>query len=440
METKISLSNKFSLVIVLVMVTQLLQAQWIKQNSGTSERLTDVVMLDSATAIAVGMNQTILKTTNSGETWNFIALPWSFPMNWNSVSFSNKLNGVISGSNVITTTDGGETWQPEFYSYDAKFLSALYIDPGHIFVGDDSGYVYRSLDSGKTWSVEKISAYPIRSIFAYLGPNMSDLPLYALTSHSIIRKNEFYPTTPWVEKELDFFRGLGSEALSGESCNGGGSSFIVGVQGDLRAAPVILRKKMSDTSWSRSGVYPDPDGEVRGVSAPSFSVIYACGSSGLMFKTTDGGDNWILHSVPTSKSLNSIYFFNDTRGFAVGDSGTILFTSNGGVTGIEKGESTIPDKFQLFQNYPNPFNPSTIISYQLSRKLSGSFVTLKIYNVLGKEVATLVSEEQQTGKHSAIFDATNKNQLTTNKLTSGVYYYRLKAGNFVETKGMIYLK
>lgn len=435
MKTKISLWNKFSFVVLLLIASQLLQAQWVKQNSGTTERLTDVVMLDSSTAIAVGMNQTILKTTNSGETWNFIELPWSFPMNWNSVSFADKLNGVIAGSNVITTTDGGETWQPEFYSYDKNFLSALFVEPGCILVGDDSGFVYQSIDSGKTWSSERISRYPIRSIFLFRGDAALSLPQYALTSNSIITKIVF-PSAPWVEKELDFFNGLGS-AYDGESCNGGGSTFIVGVQGDWRAAPVILRKKLSDTSWSQSGVYPDPIGELRGVSAPSFSVIYTCGYPGLLYKTIDGGDNWILNSVPTSQSLNSIYFFNDTKGFAVGDSGTILFTSNGGVTGIDEDESSTPDKFQLSQNYPNPFNPSTVISWQLT---VGSFVTLKIYDVLGNEIATLVNEEQQAGKHSVNFDATNNHLLTTNKLSSGIYYYGLKAGNYVQSKGMVYLK
>jgi len=415
--------------VLLLMASQLLQAQWVKQNSGTTERLTDVVMLDSSTAIAVGMNQTILKTTNSGETWNFIGLPWSFPMNWNSISFADKLNGVIAGSNVITTTDGGETWQPEFYSYDKNFLSALSIDPGYILVGDDSGFVYQSIDSGKTWSIEKISIHPIHVVFHYRGPTLLGLPLFALTSHSIIRKNEFYPITPWEEKELNYFDGLGSEAFGGESCNGGGSTFIVGVQGDLRAAPVILRKKLSDTSWFQSSGYPDLGGELRGVSAPSSSVIYTCGYPGLLYKTIDGGDKWVLHSVPTLQSLNSIYFFNDTKGFAVGDSGTILFTSNGGVTGIDEDESSVPNKFQLFQNYPNPFNPSTVVSWQLA---VGGFITLKVYDVLGNEVATLVSEFKSSGNYEIPFYAGN--------LSSGVYFYQLRQNNSLLTKKMIVLR
>ncbi|MDP3682288.1 MAG: T9SS type A sorting domain-containing protein, partial [Ignavibacteria bacterium] len=316
------------------------------------------------------------------------------------------------------------------YSYDKNFLSALFVDPGYILVGDDSGFVFQSTDSGKTWSSEKISRYPIRSIFLFRGDAALSLPQYALTTNSIITKIVF-PSTPWVEKELNFFMGLGSQALGGESCNGGGSTFLVGVQGDWRAAPTILRQKMSDTSWTQASLYPDPGGELRGVSAPSSSVIYACGYPGLLYKTIDGGDNWFLHSVPTSQSLNSIYFFNETKGFAVGDSGTILFTSNGGVTGVDEDEPSIPDKFQLFQNYPNPFNPSTVISWQLA---VSSNVSLKINDVLGKEIATLVNEEQQAGTHNYEFEMRN------HELSGGVYYYRLQAGNFVETKGMIYLK
>ena len=403
MKRKIRFLNKLFFAVVLFMANQMLHAQWVKQNSGTTQKLTDVVMLDSSTAIAVGDNQTILKTTNSGETWNFVATPWSFPMNWRSVSFADKLNGVIAGSNVITTTDGGETWQPEFYSYDKNFLCALSLYANYIYVGDDSGYVYRTIDSGKTWSSEKISVFPIRSIFQFRGMITDKIPLYALTSHSFIIKY-FYPdppSSPWTEKELDFFNGLGSEAYRGESCNGGGSTFIVGVQGDKRAAPVILRQKMSDTSWTQANLFPSPDGELSGVSTPSANVIYTCGSSGLMFKTTDGGDNWTLLSVPTTQTLHSIYFFSDTRGFAVGDSGTILFTSNGGLTSVDEEPQPMPNDFILFQNYPNPFNPETVISWQLA---VSSYVTLKVFDVLGKEVATLVNEEKSPGAYEIEFN------------------------------------
>ncbi len=91
--------------------------------------------------------------------------------------------------------------------------------------------------------------------------------------------------------------------------------------------------------------------------------------------------------------------------------------------------SEVPSKFLLEQNYPNPFNPSTQINYQLH---VGSYVTLKIYDVLGREVETLVNERQNAGKYTINFNA--------DKLTSGIYFYTLKAGSFVSTKKMLLLK
>ena len=82
-----------------------------------------------------------------------------------------------------------------------------------------------------------------------------------------------------------------------------------------------------------------------------------------------------------------------------------------------------------FQNYPNPFNPTTAISYQLS---AVSHVTLKVYDVLGREVATLVNEKQDAGTHVVTFDGSH--------LSSGVYFYRITAGTFIATKKLVLMK
>ncbi|MBS3946589.1 MAG: T9SS type A sorting domain-containing protein [Melioribacter sp.] len=95
----------------------------------------------------------------------------------------------------------------------------------------------------------------------------------------------------------------------------------------------------------------------------------------------------------------------------------------------ETGSNNIPDKFILEQNYPNPFNPSTVIGYQLS---VGGYVQLKVYDILGREVAILVDEFKFPGVYSLTFDAC--------KLSSGIYFYQLKAGSFISTKKMIFLK
>jgi len=101
------------------------------------------------------------------------------------------------------------------------------------------------------------------------------------------------------------------------------------------------------------------------------------------------------------------------------------------VTGIgeDQGSFLTPDSYNLAQNYPNPFNPSTTISWQSP---VGSHQTLKIYDVLGNEVATLVDEFREAGRYEITFDASN--------LASGIYFYRLQVGSFVETKKMILLR
>ena len=99
------------------------------------------------------------------------------------------------------------------------------------------------------------------------------------------------------------------------------------------------------------------------------------------------------------------------------------------LTEVTTTRNEAPDAFQLFQNYPNPFNPSTVISYQLPLT---TLVTLKVYDELGRLVGTLVDERQTAGAHSVTFNA--------NRLASGVYFYRLTAGSFAQTKKLMLMK
>ena len=103
-------------------------------------------------------------------------------------------------------------------------------------------------------------------------------------------------------------------------------------------------------------------------------------------------------------------------------------------TEVEQITDDLPKIYNLFQNYPNPFNPSTIIKYSIPNVETrhASSVQLKVYNVLGQEVITLVNEQQKPGHYEVIFDATN--------LPSGTYFYRITAGNFIATKKLLLLK
>ncbi len=98
---------------------------------------------------------------------------------------------------------------------------------------------------------------------------------------------------------------------------------------------------------------------------------------------------------------------------------------------IAEVEISLPAEFSLSQNYPNPFNPSTTISYQLA---ANSFVTLKVYDILGNEIATLVNEQQETGFYSLPFTTSER------QLANGMYIYKIQAGNFTQTKKMLLIK
>jgi hypothetical protein len=100
------------------------------------------------------------------------------------------------------------------------------------------------------------------------------------------------------------------------------------------------------------------------------------------------------------------------------------------VTGVGEDQgSLLPTEYRLEHNYPNPFNNSTVIKYSIPKE---GVVTLKIYNTIGEEVTTLINETKQPGNYEVTF--------STEKLTSGVYFYRLQAGSFVQTRKMILLK
>ncbi len=133
-----------------------------------------------------------------------------------------------------------------------------------------------------------------------------------------------------------------------------------------------------------------------------------------------------LHTNDYYDSVYRIYVeVFDQSGNSAIDSMDVYF--NNGISSIDA--LTIPTKFNLYQNYPNPFNPSTKISWQSP---IGGWQTLKIYDVLGNEVTTLVNEYKNAGSYEVNFDAS--------KLSSGIYFYHLRAGSFVETKKMLLLK
>ena len=143
--------------------------------------------------------------------------------------------------------------------------------------------------------------------------------------------------------------------------------------------------------------------------------------------TLNSGVSWDYIQLPDSSGIYEINFPDSTHGWAFGIFGTIL-KYNGVVSGVYSENNTVYD-FKLFQNYPNPFNPVTIIRFRIK---DSRYVTLKVYDVLGKEIETLVNEKKSPGTYEVTFDGST--------LASGIYFYRMDAGNFIETKKMLIIK
>src|SRR5205085_8999718 len=133
-------------------------------------------------------------------------------------------------------------------------------------------------------------------------------------------------------------------------------------------------------------------------------------------KTTNNGTNWTSQLIPQNISPNmtftNVNFRNSTLGWAIGEDGVILKTTNSGEPiGIQNITTTMPLNFKLSQNYPNPFNPSTIIEFDLPRTANTNLI---VYNSEGKEIANLVNQELSPGRYKVTFDGNN--------ISSGVYF------------------
>jgi len=155
--------------------------------------------------------------------------------------------------------------------------------------------------------------------------------------------------------------------------------------------------------------------------------------------TSNRGETWEEFENPDSVVIYDLQFLDARTGYAVGENGVIL-KLDPTLVGVEK-EIPLPEDFVLYQNYPNPFNSETVIGYDLST--SGS-VDIKVYDIIGNEITTLVDEFKQAGKYKVDFNASS----TIRNLASGIYFYQLRIRGseinseqtYIQTKKMIYLK
>jgi hypothetical protein len=289
------------------------------------------------------------------------------------------------------TTNGGANWDstglylPTAVT-ESGYNNSLFCNGSNIWFGTDNSKVYTSTNSGLNWTARLISA--TTGVYALC----FSWPFY---TEGYAGGNSLYATTnSGVNWNLTTSIGTGNF--------GGITSTNLPVENPLLGYPI----------W-----YVRSDNK-----------IYASSIMG----------NWNIDFTAPSGIYKHISQAMPGRGiWAVCDNGGISFHSI--LAGVEKIGKVVPDKFELFQNYPNPFNPITKIRFEVPSHLSSSnasigdlMISLKVFDIAGREITTLVNEQLQPGTYEVTFDGSN--------YPSGIYFYRLNTGTFVDAKKLILLK
>ena len=371
---------------------------WTMQNSTVSTFIVDLFFLDASLGWALTLRDTppfgttILKTTNGGDDW----IASNYPEDnvfMNAVFFFDSLNGWMGGSKIAGTTNGGITWEDA--NIDSGFVSNLpvlnfnfysrqfgYACGGFI---DLAGVIWRTTDFGLNWSSVGVSPDQVFDMFILDSLNALTLSGDPEGFFGIGNVHTADAGISWSFEELPLF----------------GLAFAIDFRTD-------------NEGWSASG--------------PKF------------FFTSDRGGTWVEKLTPDSAVIYDLTFTDSTKGYAVGENGIILKYS----IETEDTNNFIPTSFKLYQNYPNPFsggggsalggNPGTRIKFTIPFVETGHtmVVQLKVYDILGNEIAVLVDEEKPAGNYEVDFGGSG--------LSNGVYFYRLSADGFIQTKKMILLR
>jgi photosystem II stability/assembly factor-like uncharacterized protein len=261
-------------------------------------------------------------------------------------------------------------------------------DSNVVYVGTDDGNVQVTLDGGANWT--KISnSLPVRWV-----TRVAVDPYNAMTAYVTLSGYRYDEYVPHVFRTTD--AGANWQSISS----------------NLPDAPV-------------NDIIVDPDSAV---------ILYVATDVGV-FVSDSLGNNWnyLGENLPNSP-ITDLVIHNPTRTLIAATFGRSMYSIDLTPVTNVKNEISPVKEFVLYQNYPNPFNPTTKILYKIPEQVRNDIrlVTLKVYDVLGNEVATLVNEEKQAGTYEVEFDASNH--------SSGIYYYQLRNGSFIETKKMVLMK
>lgn len=398
----------------------LASAQWVQQPEPVSTPMYNIDFVNRWTGWATGSNSVILKTTDGGASWFDQSIDLGYPKNLYGLDMLDANTGYIAGwfETILKTTNGGTNWNiiSNIPSNNGNSNEGMFFFNAQTgWICSSLGRVLRTTNGGIFWD----SSYAANIMFDIQFVN-SQTGWVCGVGGTLFKSTD--GGINWESGPL--LTGANLSAVYFVDVNTG---WLVSEQGRR-----IFRTTNAGTKWDTVSVLPGLSTDfLYSVHFVNSQTGWTGGSNSQLYKTVNGGLNWLKQTVPTTLYVYNFSFFNDSIGWATGgNQGVIIHTTNGGTyVGVEPNANSAPVDFVLHQNYPNPFNPITRIKFDLPKL---SFVKLTVFDVLGRETEVLVNSALKTGTYSIEWNAS--------ELPSGVYFYKLTTENVFLTKKMLLLK
>lgn len=412
------------------------QEYWSRIESPVSVELRNCFFINAETGWISGDSGTIIRTDNGGNSWT--VQNTGVYNNIEDIFFLNSMTGwalalnifpdstSFLGTIILSTTNGGNIWNRSMYPDTNIFMKTVFFQNANTgFLGGIPSTIQRTTNGGLTWIPSQIDSNLI-----FLLP-VNKIKFYDQNTGYACGGFRDIAGIVWVTTNAGLvWRGteIAPEPFFDITMNASNYAVISG--GDLEFGSSLARTSNTGSNW-----YYDTLGVFGLATGVSFRTPYECWMTGSYSEkflfSNDSGYTWSSFYTLDSSALFDVTFPDTTFGYACGIHGTI-YKYDRTATNISNGSLNLNDlSFRLYQNYPNPFNPVTKISYEL-RVTSYEIVSLKIYDVLGNEVAVLVNEKQSPGSYSVDFDGSN--------FASGMYFYKLSAGEFEQVRKMVLVK
>jgi len=411
--------------LVIVLLCSTASGQWVHTHIPNS--IPARCFAVSGTNLFAGANSGVLLSTNQGTSWTAVNNGLTDTSIWAlAVSGTNLFAGSGPGAlfykhgrGVFLSTNNGASWTAVNTGLTDTTVYALAVSGTNVYAGTDSG-VFLSTNSGTVWSAVKnglpsntVRAFAVSGNNVFAGTWGDGVFLSTNNGSSWAQIDSGLPDSLFVY----CFAVSGTNLFAGTDANGLFLSTNNGTS--WNAANGSIGNRLDKVTLG--GIY------VKSLAVSGANVF--CGIGLGVFLSSNNGASW--------KAFNT--GLSDTTIWALAVSGTNLFAATSNevwrrplsemITSAGLASADLPARFTLEQNYPNPFNPSTTIKYELPRI---SLVSLTVYDVLGRVVSVLVNARNDAGIHEVKFEGSN--------LASGVYFYRLQAGDYIATKKLLLMK